>query len=78
MFYHNMWLFSLILIFADSSCEDYRSPFHLFFSLGSQMKHGYLEDKQKLAECKDVFSVSCYRKTELLFWIGDTTGKTLK
>lgn len=42
------------------------------------MKHGYLEDKQKLAECKDVFSVSCYSKTELLFWIGDTTGKTLK
>ncbi|KAI6071583.1 WD repeat-containing and planar cell polarity effector protein fritz-like protein [Aix galericulata] len=27
-----------------------------------QMKHGYLEDKQKLAECKDVFSVSCYTR----------------
>lgn len=43
------------------------------------MKHGYLEDKQKLAECKDIFSVSCYSKMELLlFWIGDAPGKTLK
>lgn len=42
------------------------------------MKHGYLEEKQKLADCKDVFWISCYSKTKFLIWIGDAPGKALK
>uniref|UniRef100_A0A8C0B3Y1 WD repeat containing planar cell polarity effector n=1 Tax=Buteo japonicus TaxID=224669 RepID=A0A8C0B3Y1_9AVES len=33
--------------------KDYHSSFHPFLPLASQMKHGYLEEKQKLADSRD-------------------------
>lgn len=42
------------------------------------MKHSYLEEKQKLAECKDIFWVSSYSKIQWLIWIGDAPWKSMK